>query len=362
MEVTRGLQIFLKCLDVAKVSDMNTIEKIFRLRILFLVVLTIVLIVLIPISISIGVYNIGFIDLIKYIFFGGLDLEAKSILFLRFRRVLSSIVIGAILGSGGAAMQSILRNPMASPFTLGISWAAALGVAIALLTGIGGVASQWFLSFLNPYIIPLFAFSFALIQVAIVLLLVYRAGISEKALILASIAMSFLYQAVLYFIQYFFLNELQVALIVFWTFGDIGRVGWVELYILLSALSIVSIYYILKSYDFDLMLLGDDSATSSGINPKRFRLEAAVVTAFGASISTAFAGVIAFLCLVAPHIARLVIGSSHRYLIPASMAIGSILLVVADIVGRGITYVSIPVGITISFIGSPLLLYLLLRR
>ncbi|MEM1608578.1 MAG: iron ABC transporter permease, partial [Ignisphaera sp.] len=215
----------------------------------------------------------------------------------------------------------------------------------------------------NPYIIPIFAFVFALIQTAIVLLLAYKAGLSERALVLAAIAMNFFYQALLSLIQYLKLNELQIALIVFWSFGDVGRVGWEELKILFISAFALSIYFIARSLDFDLMSLGDDVAYASGVNAKRVRLETSVVAALGASIVTAFSGVIAFLCLVSPHIARLVVGNSHRYLVPQSMLVAAILLVAADSIGRFIlSPVTLPVGITLSLIGSPLLIYLLLRR
>ncbi|MDK6028629.1 iron ABC transporter permease [Ignisphaera sp. 4213-co] len=340
------------------------IERIFKERLFFIILSIIILIVLIPISISIGVYKITFIDVIKYIFFqNNMPPDIRDILLFRLRRVLASIAIGFILGGSGAAMQSILRNPMASPFTLGISNAAALGVALALLAGVGGSISRWVILYNNPYVLPIFAFVFAVIQTSIVLLLASRAGLSEKALILAAIAMNFFYQALLSLVQYLLLNELQIALIVFWTFGDVGRVGWVELRILAIGAAIISGYFIAKSIDYDLMVLGDDVAYASGVDAKRVRLETSIVAALGASITTAFSGVIAFLCLVSPHIARLIVGNSHRYLIVQSMLVAAILLIVADAIGRFVlSPIVLPVGITLSLIGSPLLIYLLLRR
>ena len=340
------------------------IERIFRARKAFILASVAILLLTIPFSLSVGAHNVTYLDVLKLLFQGNsLPPDLTSIFLIRLRRVLAGILIGFILGASGTAMQSVLRNPMASPFTLGISSAAALGVAIALLTGSGGSVRGWILSYSNPYIIPIFAFTFALIQTAIVLLLAYKAGLSERALVLAAIAMNFFYQALLSLIQYLKLNELQIALIVFWSFGDVGRVGWEELKMLFISAFVLSIYFIVRSLDFDLMSLGDDVAYASGVNAKRIRLETSVVAALGASIVTAFSGVIAFLCLVSPHIARLVVGNSHRYLIPQSMLVAAILLVVADAVGRFVlSPVTLPIGITLSLIGSPLLIYLLLRR
>lgn len=338
------------------------IEKIFRKRVFYLLVSLTALILLVPISTSLGVYNATFIDAIKLL----VDAQAvapdvRAVLLLRFRRVAACIMAGVVLGGAGAAMQSILRNPMASPFTLGISHSAALGVALGLVSGIGGYVSQRVL-YLDAYILPLLAIVFSLVQTVIVLFLAYKAGLTERALILSAIAMSFFYQAVLNLVQYLYLNEIQVALVVFWTFGDIGRVGWLDMGVMSVSAALLALYYIYRAIDFDLMNLGDDIAHSSGLNPHRLRVEVALVSAVGTAIVTAFSGVIAFLCLVSPHIARLVTGNSHRYLLPQSMITASILLLAADTLGRVLlSPKTLPAGIMLSLIGAPLLLYLLLR-
>lgn len=311
-----------------------------------------------------GVIKASFMDVIKLMFNDrSVPPEIEAILMLRLKRALAAVAVGAILGAGGTSMQAVLRNPMASPFTLGISHAAALGVAVSLLLGVSGTTSYRVITVHNsPYLLPLFAFIFSLLQVAVILALSYRAGLTERAIILAAIAISFFYQALLSLFQYLFLNELQVAMIVFWTFGDLGRIDWTGLKITVGAAVLLSIYCMARSFDLDLISLSDDVAHSSGVNPKRLRLEATIMTALGASVATSFAGVLAFLCLVAPHVARLVVGGAHRYLLPASMLTGSLLVLVADTLGRVIlSPVVLPVGIVLSLVGAPLLVYLLLR-
>jgi len=310
-----------------------------------------------------GVIKASFLDVIKLMFNDrSVPPEIEAILMLRLKRALAAVAVGAILGAGGTSMQAVLRNPMASPFTLGISHAAALGVAVSLLLGVSGTTSYRVITVHSPYLLPLFAFIFSLLQVAVLLALSYRAGLTERAIILAAIAISFFYQALLSLFQYLFLNELQVAMVVFWTFGDLGRIDWTGLKITVGAAVLLSIYYMARSFDLDLISLSDDVAHSSGVNPKRLRLEATIMTALGASVATSFAGVLAFLCLVAPHVARLVVGGAHRYLLPASMLTGSLLVLVADTLGRVIlSPVVLPVGIVLSLVGAPLLVYLLLR-
>ena len=338
-------------------------RKLHRQRLLFLLVLLVLLLILVPLSVSMGVIKASFLDVIKLMFNDrSVPPEIEAILMLRLKRALAAVAIGAILGAGGTSMQAVLRNPMASPFTLGISHAAALGVAVSLLLGVSGTTSYRVITVHSPYLLPLFAFIFSLLQVAVILALSYRAGLTERAIILAAIAISFFYQALLSLFQYLFLNELQVAMVVFWTFGDLGRIDWTGLKITVGAVVLLSIYYMARSFDLDLISLSDDVAHSSGVNPKRLRLEATIMTALGASVATSFAGVLAFLCLVAPHVARLVVGGAHRYLLPASMLTGSLLVLVADTLGRVIlSPVVLPVGIVLSLVGAPLLVYLLLR-
>jgi iron complex transport system permease protein len=356
------------------VVNLNSLEELFKLRVFFILLLLLALLILVPVSVSMGVINVTAIDALKilisrvpilnnYVNTSSIPPDAVPVLMFRLRRVLVAITAGVILGAGGAAMQAVLKNPMASPFTLGISHAAALGVAVASILRVGAYTRHILLSFVNPYILPVFAFASSLIQVAVILALAYRAKLSERALILASIAMSFFYQALLSLLQYLFMNELQIALVVFWTFGDLGKADWVSTQIMLVSAVILAVYYFIRSLDLDVISLGDDVASSSGVNPKILRLEATVVSALGASIATSFIGVLAFLCLIAPHIARLVIGSSHRYLVPASMLTGALLLLLADDAGRVlISPATLPVGIVLSFIGAPLLIVLLIGR
>ncbi|MBS7605634.1 iron ABC transporter permease [Candidatus Bathyarchaeota archaeon] len=318
---------------------------------------------LVPISISLGWYKASLLDILRALFMP--DDSPLSIIVwdLRLRRILAALVIGAVLGGSGAAIQACMRNPLASPFTFGLSHAASLGVAFALLILQGGALQRFQIYIYNPFLISSSAFIFSLIQVLIVLVLAYKAGLSAGALVLSSIAISFAYQATLYLLQYLYLNEILVSTIIFWTFGDLGRISWRELYLLVSVSAVVVIpYLIYRSFDYDLILSGDDLAKSSGLKPERIRLETTVVTALGTALATSFVGVIGFVCLIAPHAARLLVGGSHRYLMPASMAMGLLILTLSDTIGRTVIAPTIiPVGIMTSMIGVPLLIYLLVK-
>lgn len=337
-------------------------HSIYRKR-LILMSLILLTFFLVPASISMGLYKASFLDVLRVLFMPDGSQLSTVVWDLRLRRVLAAIVIGAVLGGSGAAIQASMRNPLASPFTFGLSFAASLGVAVALLVLQGGVIQRFQIYFYNPFLVSIFAFLFSLIQVFVILLLAYRAGLSAGALVLSSIAISFAYQAVLYLLQYFYLNEILVSTVVFWTFGDLGRISWTELNLVALISTVVVLpYFIYRSLDYDLILSGDELAKSSGVRPERIRLETTIVAALGTALATAFVGVIGFVCLVAPHVARLLVGGGHRYLMPTSMVMGSLILTLSDTIGRTIIAPTIiPVGIMTSFIGVPLLIYLLIK-
>ncbi|MEM0066621.1 MAG: iron ABC transporter permease [Sulfolobales archaeon] len=340
----------------------ETPQAVFSRRLTVIVSLALALLLLIPITSSLGLYRVTFLDVLRLVLGHPLASDELVVVWLRLRRALVGVIVGALLGGAGAIAQSTFRNPLASPFTLGISQAAALGVAIALITGYGGVVTQWFIAFAKPYVLPLAAFSLAFTQAILVLLLAYRAGLSPYALVLSSLALSFVYQAVLALLQYLVLNELQIATIVFWMFGDLSRAGNAELLVLFLGSVPIVVAYVLMHLDLDLLSLGDEIAYSSGVNPKKSRFIATAVAALGSALATSFVGVLAFLCLVAPHVARAMVGGSHRYLLPASMLVGSILTLLSDAVARTILSPRVlPVGVVLSFIGAPLLITMLFR-
>jgi len=197
----------------------------------------------------------------------------------------------------------------------------------------------------------------------VILLLAYKAGLGARALVLSAIAISFTYQAILYLLQYLILNEILTSTVVFWTFGDLGRISWGELYLVAAvSLAIVIPYLLYRSIDYDLILSGDELTKSAGISPERIRLETTIVAALGTAIATSFVGIIGFICLIAPHVARLIVGGGHKYLMPTSMLMGAIILIISDTVGRTIIAPTIiPVGIMTSMVGAPLLVYLLIK-
>jgi len=315
-----------------------------------------------------GFYKISPMDVAKVIV-GGSPLEdnISVILDMRLRRVLTAASVGAILGVSSIALQNVLRNPLASPSTLGIQYAAALGAGIAMMSlGAATVvgprsAASSTLIITDYYAIVLLAFVFSSIQGLLILGLATFTGLSIYGIILASIALSFATQAALALLQYLYFNEIQVATLLFWTFGNVGRTTWLEVWILLAVAVFGLLIFLLLSTDLDLLMFGDELAFSSGVNVRAVRLFTVLFSAFLTAVSVALVGVIAFAGLVASHAARLTVGWSSRRNILTSALYGTLIVVLADLLGRIIVNpVTLPVGIVTTLVGVPLLLILLI--
>ncbi len=282
---------------------------------------------------------------------------------IRLPRVLAAVMAGASLAVAGCVMQCILRNPLASPFTLGISQGAAFGAAFAIIVlGMGTInRTDMPLILDNPYIVTIFAFIGSLIGIMVILLLAKLTAYSAQATILAGIAMGSLFGAATMLLQYF-AEDIKIASVVFWTFGDIGRAGMKDILIMACVTLPALAYFIYKRWDYNVLASGEESAKALGVNTERVRFFGILIAALITSISVAFLGIIGFIGLVAPHIVRRIIGGDHRFLIPMSALFGSILLLAADTVSRMVlSPIILPVGILTSFMGVPLFIYLLIK-
>lgn len=273
---------------------------------------------------------------------------------LRLHRILLSVVAGIGLAIAGSVMQGILKNPLASPFTLGISSAASFGAALAIVLGAGFVGGEW--------LIVGNAFVFTLLASMTVYGLAKYKGITPETMILAGIAIMYLFQAMTSFLQYIGQSE-QVAEVVFWMMGSMGRSSWDKVWIVSAVIALCFPYLLLKSWDINALGAGDETATSLGVNVEKTR----VICMFLVSLITAsvicFTGTIGFIGLVSPHIARMVIGGDHRFLLPASALVGGLLLLAADTAARTILApVIMPVGIMTAFLGVPFFVYLFMKR
>ncbi len=269
---------------------------------------------------------------------------------IRLPRVIAAIVGGWSLALAGLSIQALLKNPLGSPMTLGISHGAAFGAATAIVLFGAEIFSG-----------TLFAFSGGMAPTLIILLLSRLKRLSPEAVILAGMTLSSLFFSASALLQYL-ASETELAMVVFWTFGDVARSNWRQIGLMAGAVFCASLYLLAVRWDLNVLASGDETAKGLGVNVERIRVTGMVVATFVAAMATAFHGVIAFVGLIAPHMARRLVGDDHRLLIPFASILGALLLLTADTVGRiFIGSGALPVGVVTSFLGAPMFLYLLMR-
>ena len=313
-------------------------------------------------SLSIGGYPLSLREIYQALIGYGEGTAELIIWNIRLPRIFAAIIAGISLAVSGAVMQCTLRNPLASPYTIGISHGAMFGAAFAIiLFGIGGAESTGKIFINSPYLVTVFAFSGAFIAVLVILLLAKLRKFRPEAMILAGIAMGSLFSAGTMVIQYF-ANDLQLAAMVYWTFGDLGRPLWREVGVMAFVMFFSFIYFFYKRWDYNALESGEESAKSLGVNTMQTRLISMLIASLLVSVNVAFLGIIGFVGLICPHLVRILIGGDYRYLIPISALFGAILLLISDTIARTIiSPIVLPVGIMTSFMGAPLFLYLLVK-
>jgi iron complex transport system permease protein len=279
--------------------------------------------------------------------------EAHIVINLRLPEILTALVGGMALGVCGTAMQSMLKNPLADPYTMGISSGAGFGAALAIILGIEILAGGG---------IVVNAFIFSLIPALIILFLSKFKKATPTMMVLCGIALMYLFNAMT---QLFMLlaDPDDMSTVYTWMIGAVTGTSYDEIAIMLAVgiVGIVIIQYLANQ--LNIMGIGDEAAQTLGVNVERKRLIALIIVSLMAATVVSFTGIIGFVGLVSPHIVRTIIGADNKYLVPASAVFGALLLLVSDIVAKTVVAPTIlPVGVITSCIGGPLFLYLILRN
>jgi len=275
---------------------------------------------------------------------------------IRLPSALMAALVGMALGLAGAEMQTILNNPLASPYTLGVSSAAALGASLAIVLqfGIPGVPSGW--------LIGGNAFVFA-IGAALLLDTVARwSGMNTSGVVLFGIAMVFTFNALVSLVQFLASAEALQSL-VFWTMGSLARSSWTSVGVMVTAIVLTLPVAMRQSWKLTALRLGEDRAASFGVDVRRVRVAALARVSLLSALAVAFVGTIGFIGLVAPHIARRLFGEDHRFYLPGSALVGALILSLASVVSKNLLPdVVVPVGIVTALVGIPFFVAVVLRR
>lgn len=273
---------------------------------------------------------------------------------LRLPMALMALVVGAALGVGGAEIQTLLNNPMASPYTLGLAAAAGLGASAVIAFGGFGLPSA--------IAVPIGAFVMTMLASGILFLFASFRRFSSAMLVLVGIALLFLFQSLLSLIQFIAAPEISQQ-ILFWLFGSLTKATWENLTIL-TIVTIVCVFLLAKDvWKLTALRLGEERALSLGINLQWLRLKTLILVAVMTATAISFVGIIGFIGLVAPHVARMLLGEDQRFFLPGAMLIGAAFLSVASVLSKVIIPGALfPVGIITSFVGVPFFFWIVLTK
>ncbi|MEM2025616.1 MAG: iron ABC transporter permease [Thermoproteota archaeon] len=327
----------------------------------FLIVCGALIFILIGASLSMGSAQVSFVDaysaILGRLFPGQFQVESLVdvvVWHLRLPRTLMAVLCGAILGIAGCTTMAVLRNPLATPYTIGVSSSAGLGAAIAIILSKGLLAGN--------LVIVGNAFTLSLVPVAVIVIFSKRTNASPQSMILMGVAMNYIFSACNTLLQ--FVAEAEaVRATVFWLVGDLARSSWWQLPYVAGALALSLLINLRLASDLNIAKIGDDQAKALGVEVERVRRITLLIACLATATVVSFTGAIGFVCLLSPHICRFIVGGDERHLIPASGLFGAVLLLTSDIIARrAAAPVMLPVGAVTAIMGGPLLIYLLTTR
>lgn len=321
---------------------------------LITLILIFLLLITILVSFVLGRYDVTIGEVFQILFGGSAyrsGPKAVAVLNIRLPRIIVACLVGACLSAAGAAYQGVFQNPMAAPDILGASSGAAFGAALAILLGV------------SARLLPVFAFAASLLSIAAVFLVSRQAkGKQVLTLILAGIMISSLFSAGTSYIKLVADPSDQLPAISYWLMGSLSGMELEDVFFVLPPMLIGLLPLMLLRWRINILTLGDEEARTMGINAGRLRLiviaAATLITAASVSVS----GMIGWVGLVIPHLARRLVGNDYTHLMPISMLTGAVFLLVVDNVSRCLTQTEIPIGILTAVIGSPFFIFLITRR
>lgn len=343
---------------LAPVADVVAYRHLSRRRSLIIAIMAVALVASVIVDVMVGPAGLTLPDMLRTIFTPAntTALENAIVWDIRLPMAVMAVVVGAALSVAGLQMQTILNNPLAEPFTLGIAAAASFGAATSIVAGVSVLSvGGLFMTAANAWICAVGAC--VVIQG---LSLLRDAG--AETMILLGIALVFLFSALLSLMQ-FVASEQALQQVVFWTLGSLTKADWLRVGLVAAMLVIVVPLCARASWRLTALRMGDERAASLGVSVRKLRLVVLLGVSVLAATAVAFVGTIGFVGLVGPHVARMLVGEDQRYLLPASALGGALLLSVTSIVAKSVMPgVIIPVGIITALIGVPFFMVIVFTR
>ena len=359
-EVKKSVKTWNKKKKKEEIESTFTDYKKFILRKwIFMAVCVVIMIFVAGTAITIGNFSIGILESYEVIWnhiTGNIIDEQLDfiVIDLRLPRIVTGIVAGAGLAVAGVAMQSILKNPLADPYTTGVSSGAGFGATLAITLGVSFSTGQ--------YAIVINAFLFALVPAFVIMSVAKMKNASPTVMIMAGVAIMYIFNAMTTVLKLWAKPD-DLAGVYKWQVGTLASTSWsdIALIAVVVIIGIIAIQYL--SRKLNVLATGDENAKALGINVDNLRIICMLLVACVSATVVSFTGLIGFVGLVAPHVVRLFIGADNRYLVPASCLFGAALMISADLIGRTILAPTVlQVGVITSFLGGPLFLWLIIRR
>lgn len=324
---------------------------------LVVAVLVAIPVLAIVISLTIGAYAISPVEVVAILWtrltgqdYAGDAVAASMVWQVRLPRILAASLVGGGLSVAGAVFQGVFRNPLASPYTLGISNGAGFGAALGIILGAGMVFTQ------------LSAISFGLVTVALTFLVASRSKRSSVTLVLAGMLISSLFASLVSLLKFVADPTEKLPQIVYWLMGSFSAVSYDKLLMILPLYVVALLVLLAFRWRLNVLAIGDTEARSFGVDVQRDRRVVIVAASVIAALAVSVSGIIGWVGIVVPHLARMITGPDFRRLLPASFALGVAYLLVIDDVCRALTSMEIPIGVVTGIIGVPVFLYFIYRR
>jgi iron complex transport system permease protein len=342
--------------EVAAAEMAATAESDDRRRKLTVIALAAVLLVAMAIlAIGIGAYHVPPVDVVRALASriglgaGAAGVQETVVLDIRLTRIVLAVVVGAALANSGAVYQGVFRNPLVEPYVLGVSSGAAFGAGVSVM-------------FDFPLSLQALAFVFGMVAVFTTYTLArVRGQVPTVTLVLAGVVIGSMFSALFAIFQYVGTDE-QLRRLVFWILGGLHRATWADVRIVAPLIVIGLIVIWRYAWELNVLTLGNEEAAALGIPVERIRLTLIIAATAATALAVSVSGIIAWVGLMVPHAARLVLGPDHRYLLPMSALIGAAFVILCDTLARTITTGEVPIGIITSILGAPYLIYLLRTR
>lgn len=348
-------------------SNMDKAMKAKRKNTIVILALVITVVLLGIICLFVGSSHMTITECVDAFLKRGSAANVRIIWNIRIPRVLAAIIAGAGLSISGLIMQTTLNNSMASPSTLGVSNAAVFGANLSIIAFAGGFLSTGsnvnnYTTGANPYATSLMAFVFSTLSILLILGLCTLRSFSPNVVVLSGLAIGSIWTAATTILQ-FYATDVGLSAAVIWNFGDLGRATYRTDWIMLAVVVIGFSYFILMSWQLNALLSGEATAKTMGIRVETLRFVSMLLASVITAVCVSFLGVIGFVGMICPHVAKKLLGQDHRVTIPASALGGSVLLLFADTLSRSMGNGSaLPVGAITSLLGAPFFVAIIFSR